>query len=70
MNDRKPGPRELKAGSARAFGEDCIGSQRFDAAIMLSFTDGKANTEFRDIFLDRETAEKLHDELGRRLGRP
>lgn len=68
MNDRKPEGTELKAAVARALGPDCIGCVKHEAAVMLSFipSDGFV-AGIRDVFLDRETALALHEELGRRL---
>lgn len=70
MNDKKPDGREVKATIARAYGPDCIGCLKHDAAAMLSFIEeGKPTTEqFVDVFLDRKQAEELHAELGKRLG--
>lgn len=73
MNEREPGPNEIKATVARAYSSDVIGSQPYDAAIMISFIKEKqtgpdASSKFLDVFLDRSQAEDLYRELAQRLG--
>lgn len=66
MNRIEPGPREIKATVARAYGPRTAGSKRYDADVHLAFMkDGEAVTPdtFRDVYLDYATALQLRKEL-------
>lgn len=71
MNNTVPSLNEIKAANARAFGSDCAGAQRYDAAVMLSFVNmnSEPRSQLVDVFLDRDKALELHAELGLQLAR-
>jgi hypothetical protein len=60
---------EEKIEVAGAYGKTCIGAQRHESDVMLSFMSPKGAGKYfiLDIFLPQETAERLYTELGQVL---
>ena len=57
---------EHRISSIQAYDKRCYACDRYDAHIMLSYTSIDDNT-IQDLFLDKEQAEQLYNDLGRSL---